>query len=128
MFLTESILLAPLLSHQIFICVEVRVPNMGKELIKRTRSRGSKLPLVITRGGTRLTSALISAKFVSECNIAVRNHIRVYTHSKKYRQDPELMCDFYGKMTVFTNCIPLPLFTVYKAFISHKFSFLCMLG
>ncbi|KAM0887138.1 hypothetical protein ACQ4PT_029243 [Festuca glaucescens] len=76
----------------------VRGPNMGKGLTKLTRSRGSKLPLIITRGRTRPTSALIGAKFVTECNIAVRNHIPVYMHWKKYRQDPRLLCDFYGKM------------------------------
>ena len=118
--------MTPLLSHHLFICVAVRGPNMGKGLKKLTRSRGSKLPLIITRGRTRPTSALIGAKFVTECNIAVRNHIPVYTHWKKYRQDLGLLCDFYGKMAVFTNCIPLPPFTVYKAFISQKLSFLCM--
>ncbi|KAM0859213.1 hypothetical protein ACQ4PT_047343 [Festuca glaucescens] len=71
---------------------------MGKGLIKMSRSRGSKLPLIITRGRTRPKSAIIGAKFVSECNIAVRNHIPVYTHWKKYRQDPGLLCDFYGKV------------------------------
>ncbi|KAM0906776.1 hypothetical protein ACQ4PT_016577 [Festuca glaucescens] len=71
---------------------------MGKGLIKMSYSRGSKLPLIITRGRTRPTSAIIGAKFVSECNIAVKNHIPVYTHWKKYRQDPGLLCDFYGKV------------------------------
>ncbi|KAM0826433.1 hypothetical protein ACQ4PT_068884 [Festuca glaucescens] len=71
---------------------------MGKGLIKMSRARGSKLPLIITRVRTRPTSAIIGAKFVIECNIAVRNHIPVYTHWKKYHQDPGLLCDFYGKV------------------------------
>jgi hypothetical protein len=75
---------------------------------------------------TRPTSSLIGAKFVTVCNIAVRNHIHVYTHWKKYHQDPGLLCDFYGKMAVFTNCIHLPPFSFYKSFISQKLSFLCM--
>jgi hypothetical protein len=80
--------------------------NKGKVLSRLPRSRGGKLPIVIPRGRTRPESALIAAKFATECNIAIRNHVHVRTHWKDYREDTGLLCDFIGKVAVSTYCIP----------------------
>ena len=53
---------------------------MGKGLSRLNRTLGFKLPVVIPEGRIRPVDAIIAAKFATECNIAVRNHVPVRSH------------------------------------------------
>ncbi|CAN6242033.1 unnamed protein product [Urochloa humidicola] len=64
----------------------VRGRNIGRQLDRMTRSRKGKLPLVIEPGKIRPNSVMIAAKFATECNIAVRNHVPIFTHWKEYKK------------------------------------------
>ena len=68
-----------------------------------TRSNGRKLPVIIPRGRVRPVSTVINAKYVTECNITIRNHIPVRAHLKEYKNDTGLLCDYYEKLAV-THC------------------------
>uniref|UniRef100_J3ME77 Uncharacterized protein n=1 Tax=Oryza brachyantha TaxID=4533 RepID=J3ME77_ORYBR len=48
----------------------------------------------IDEGKTRPTVPLIAAKFATECNIIVRNHILVLTHWKEYKKQPTIFTQF----------------------------------
>jgi hypothetical protein len=45
-----------------------------------TRAHHGKLLVVIPKGMTRPVVPIVVAKFATECNIAVRNHIPVLKH------------------------------------------------
>ncbi|CAN6329473.1 unnamed protein product, partial [Urochloa humidicola] len=64
--------------------------NMGHGLQRLTRARHSKLPIVIAEGKIRPVVPVIAAKWATECNIIVRNHIPVLTHWKEYKRRPGL--------------------------------------
>jgi hypothetical protein len=53
---------------------------MGHGLQRLTRARHGKLPVVIPEVMTRLAVPIVAAKFPTECNIVVRNHIPVLKH------------------------------------------------
>ncbi|CAN6216711.1 unnamed protein product, partial [Urochloa humidicola] len=70
--------------------------NMGHGLERVTRARGGKLPVVIAEGHIRPLVPLIAAKYATECNIAVRNHLPVLKHWKDYERQPALIDEFLG--------------------------------
>jgi hypothetical protein len=73
---------------------------MGHGLQRLTRARRGKLPVVITQGNTRPLVPLVAAKFATECNIAVRNHVPVLKHWKDYKKEPALFNLFMGRLSV----------------------------
>ena len=78
----------------------MRGPNIGRELDQMTRSRKGKLPLVIEPGKNRPNSVTIAAKFASECNIAVRNHVPIFAHWKEYRKQPNILKGYICRVGV----------------------------
>ena len=76
--------------------------NMGLGLQRLNRARRGKLQVVITEGHIRPVVPLVAAKFASECNIAVRNHVPVLTHWKKYKKRPAVIDTFLGILCVST--------------------------
>jgi hypothetical protein len=87
----------------------IRGQNMGKGLQKITCARRAKLPLVINEGKTRPLVPVIAAKFATECNITVRNHLPVFKHWKEYKKRPLLLEQFMGSLKVSTDITHLPL-------------------
>ena len=75
---------------------------MGKALERLSRARRGKLAVVITEGKKRPVVPLVAAKFATECNIAVRNHIPVLPHWKEYKKHPALIELFLGRLRVST--------------------------
>jgi hypothetical protein len=63
----------------------IRGKNMGKGLQKLSRARCGKLPIIIPKEKIRPVVPLVAAKFATECNIAVRNHVLVLKHWKDYK-------------------------------------------
>jgi hypothetical protein len=53
---------------------------MRHGLQRLTRARRGKLPVVKPEGMTRPVIPIVVAKFATECNIAIRNHIPVSKH------------------------------------------------
>jgi len=70
--------------------------NMGHGLQRLTRAQCSKLPIVIAEGKIRPAVPILAAKWATECNIAVRNHIPVFKHWKEYKKLPEWIKTFMG--------------------------------
>ncbi|CAN6272466.1 unnamed protein product [Urochloa humidicola] len=71
-----------------------RGTNMGHGLQRLSRARRGKLQVVITEGHQRPLVPLVAAKFATECNIIVRNHIPVFTHWKEYKRDSQWFTSF----------------------------------
>ena len=98
---------------QIDLCIEVaavpRGQSMGKGLQKMTRARRGKLPLVIQEGKARPVLPIVAAKFATECNITVRNHLHVFKHWKEYKEHPALLEQFMGSLKVSIDFMHLPL-------------------
>ena len=55
--------------------VVVRGKNRGKELDRM--SRGGRITLVVPPGRTRPESAVLAAKFATECAVTVRSHMPI---------------------------------------------------
>lgn len=89
----------------------IRGINMGKGLQKMSRARRGKLVVVIPEGKLRPVSPLVAAKFATECNIAVRNHVPVLRHWKEYKHVHLTL--FMGKLRVstYSNTLKLSLAT-----------------
>jgi hypothetical protein len=88
-----------------------RGANMGHGLQRINRSRCGKLPIIIPEGSIRPLTPIIAAKFATECNIAVRNHVPVLLHWKEYKKRPALIEAFLGCLRVsyslnFPNLLP----------------------
>ncbi|XP_025825209.1 uncharacterized protein LOC112900579 [Panicum hallii] len=83
-----------------------RGTNMGHGLNRLNRSHRAKLPIVIPEGQIRPLVPLIAAKYATEINIAVRNHMPVLTHWKEYKGRAEIE-EFLGilraKFNIDTN-------------------------
>ena len=58
-------------------------------LQKLNRARRGKLQVVIPEGNIRPLVPLVAAKYASECNIIVRNHVPILPHWKLYKNDPK---------------------------------------
>jgi hypothetical protein len=82
---------------------------MGKCLQKLSRARRGKLHVIIPEGKIRPVVPLVAAKFATECNIAVRNHVPVLKHWKDYKDQSGHFKDFIGKLGVSTYSSPFPL-------------------
>lgn len=72
---------------------------MGHGLQRINRSRRGKLPVIIQEGRIRPVVPLVAAKFATECNIAVRNHVPVLKHWKDYKKKPEILTMFEGRLS-----------------------------
>jgi hypothetical protein len=53
-------------------------------------------PSLYLKGSIRPLTPIIAAKFATECNIAVRNHVLVLLHWKEYKKRPALIEAFFG--------------------------------
>ena len=78
----------------------IRGPNVGRGLDRMSRSKRGKLPVVIEPGKIRPNSVKIAAKFATECNITVRNHVPIFPHWKDYKNQHGLFKFFIGKVGV----------------------------
>jgi len=88
---------------------------MGHGLQRMNRSRRGKLPVVITEGRIRPVVPIVAAKFATECNIAVRNHVLVLKQWKEYKNQLGLFELFKGKLSVSTFSRPPPFFNLLLA-------------
>jgi hypothetical protein len=75
---------------------------MGHGLQRLTRARRCKLLIVIPEGMTRPVIPIVAAKFATECNIAVRNHILVLKHWREYKNQLVLFDLFVARIRVST--------------------------
>lgn len=73
--------------------------NMGHGLHRMNRAMRGKLPVVIPEGRIRPVAPLVAAKFSTECNIAVRNHVPVYKHWKDYKNHNGMFNLFTDKLS-----------------------------
>jgi hypothetical protein len=97
---------------------------MGHGLEKMSRAMHGKLPIVIPEGGIRPVAPFAAAKFATECNIAVRNHMPVLKHWKDYKKNSALLQQFRGTLKVHYLGLPISL-SGYKLLIfSHILLFL----
>ncbi|CAD6252856.1 unnamed protein product [Miscanthus lutarioriparius] len=71
--------------------------NMGLGLQRLNRARRGKSQVVIIKGHIRRWFLLLLAKFASECNIIVRNHVPILPHLKSYKKN--LRIKFKGERT-----------------------------
>lgn len=83
---------------------------MGKGLERISRARRGKLPVVIPEGRIRPLVPLVAAKFSTECNIAVRNHVPVFKHWKDYKKQSGIHKQFLGALAVSAYSRPLHLY------------------
>ena len=86
-----------------------RVHNMGRGLQRLNRAHCGKLQVVITKGNIRPVVPLIAAKFATECNIIVRNHVPVFPKWKDYKNQTAIHKMFRGKVAVSPYPMPLQL-------------------
>ncbi|CAD6333127.1 unnamed protein product [Miscanthus lutarioriparius] len=63
----------------------IRGNNKGAALQRMSRFRRGKLPVVIRKGDIRPLQAAVAAKFATEYNITVRNHVPVFPKWKDYK-------------------------------------------
>jgi hypothetical protein len=73
---------------------------MGHGLYRINRALCGKLQVVIPEGKIRPMAPLVAAKFATECNIAVRNHVPVLKHWKEYKKKQDLFKVFTGRLSV----------------------------
>ncbi|BAH93433.1 Os06g0271475 [Oryza sativa Japonica Group] len=76
----------------------IRGPNVGRGLERMSRSKKGKLPVVIEPGKMRPNSVKIAAKFATECNIAVRNHVPIFPKWKDYKDNKKLLRFYINKV------------------------------
>jgi len=88
----------------------MRGPNIGRELDSMTHLRKGKLPLVIEPGKKRPNSVMIAAKFATECNVAVRNHVPIFPHWKEYKKHPKIIKGYIDRVGVSVQTCLFPLF------------------
>jgi hypothetical protein len=83
---------------------------MGHGLQRISRSRRGKLPIIIPEGHIRPLTPVISAKFATECNIAVRDHVPILKHWKEYKKIRSVIDTYLGSLCGCTFSRPLPHF------------------
>ncbi|TVU09105.1 hypothetical protein EJB05_42546, partial [Eragrostis curvula] len=76
----------------------IRGINMGKGLQKMSRARRGKLTVIIPEGKIRPLVPLVAAKFATECNIAVRNHVPVLKNWREYKKQTLHFKHYLGKL------------------------------
>ena len=74
------------------------------------RSHRGKLPIVIEEGQIRPLIPFIAAKYATEINITVRNHVHVLTHWKLYKERRAEIETFLRILRVCPFSKALPLF------------------
>jgi hypothetical protein len=62
----------------------VRKKTMGHGL-ERMIKRGNKMPIQVTKGKQRPDLPIQAAKLASECGVALRDNLSVYTSWKQYQ-------------------------------------------
>jgi len=77
--------------------------NIGTVPNSLNKSGAGKLAVVIQKGMIRLVSPFVAAKFATECHNAVKNHVPVRLHWKKYKGDSRLLSDYYHRVSVSTS-------------------------
>jgi len=65
-----------------------------------SHSKRGKLPVVIEPGKIRPSLVKIAAKFATECNIVVRNHVPIYLKWKDYKKLSGLFRFYVDKIGV----------------------------
>ena len=88
--------------------------NMGHGLERINRSCRGKLPVVIPGGYIRHVVPMIVAKYATECNIAVRNHVPVLKHWREYNENLAVIDLFLGTLHESTFAKVIPLFRCNK--------------
>lgn len=83
--------------------------NMGRGLQRLNRACRGKLQVVITEGNIRPVVPLVAAKFATECNIIVRNHVPVFPKWKDYKNQSAIRRMFRMKLAVSSYPMPLQL-------------------
>jgi hypothetical protein len=81
---------------------------MGHGLQRLTRDHRGKLQVVIAEGMTRPIVPIVVAKFATECNITVRNHISVLKHWSEYNNQLALFDFFLARIHVSTFSFSFP--------------------
>nr|XP_025880708.1 uncharacterized protein LOC107277603 [Oryza sativa Japonica Group] len=76
----------------------IRGNNKGAALQRLSRSRRGKLPVVIKEGDIRPLQPVVAAKFATECNIIVRNHVPVFPKWKDYKNQSAIRRMFRMKL------------------------------
>jgi hypothetical protein len=66
---------------------------------------------------TRPVVPIVVAKFATECNIAVRNHIPMLKHWRKYKNQPALIDLFLARIHVSTFSFSFPHLVPIKIFV-----------
>ena len=94
--------------------------NMGHGLERINRSRRGKLPVVIPEGYIRPVVPMIAAKYATECNIAVRNHVPVLKHWREYNENLAVIDLFLGTLRVSTLSQSFSLFRWNKNYFFPK--------
>jgi hypothetical protein len=84
----------------------VRGNNKGAGLVRISRSRRGKLPVVIDEGNIRPVQPIVASKYASECNIIVRNFVPVFPKWNDYKKQPAIHNMFRGKLAVSPYPIP----------------------
>jgi hypothetical protein len=75
---------------------------MGHGLQRLTRAHRGKLPVDIPEGMTSPVIPIVVAKFATECNIAVRNHIPMLKHWREYKNQLALFDLIVARIRVST--------------------------
>jgi hypothetical protein len=74
--------------------------SMGIGLERMSRGLNSKIPIRISEGNKRPAAPIEAAKFASEGGIILRQHMPIYTHWKKYKEDEDKIDNYKGKLAV----------------------------
>jgi len=94
--------------------------NMGHGLERINRSYRGKLPVVIPGGYIRPVVPMIAAKYATECNIAVRNHVPVLKHWREYNENLAVIDLFLGTLRVSTLSQSFSLFRCNKNYFFKR--------
>jgi hypothetical protein len=90
---------------------------MGHGLQILTQAHRGKLPVVIPQGMTSHVVPIIAAKFATECNIDVRNHIPVLKHWSEYKNQPALFDLFLARISVCAFSFSFPHLVLIKIIV-----------
>lgn len=75
---------------------------MGHGLQRMNQSHRGKLPVIIPEGNIRPLSSVIAAKYATECNIVVTNHVSLLKDRKEYKKHPAVIDLYLGRLRVST--------------------------
>ncbi|WVZ90533.1 hypothetical protein U9M48_036826, partial [Paspalum notatum var. saurae] len=74
---------------------------MGRQLESLSKGLGIKIPIHITGGNKRPEAPIQAAKFASEGEITLRQHILIFHHWKEYKKEENepILKNYIGKIT-----------------------------